>query len=193
MLKYFPNRCNGTFLELGALDGKMVSNSFAFESIGWKGMCIEANPRLFKSLLNNRPACVNVNALISTSNSKVEDYLMNSNPGYNGLSRLRNAKKLANEKISTVDSVKMKTSRLDFVFAKHGITHVDFFSLDVEGAEMEVLQSINFDKVTFGVFLIEGGNTTLIRGLMERNGYVNRGFVPTVPWDFVWVHRCMDN
>jgi hypothetical protein len=36
-----------------------------------------------------------------------------------------------------------------------GRTHVDLFVLDVEGAEMIVLDSIDFNKLTFGAWMIE--------------------------------------
>ena len=36
-----------------------------------------------------------------------------------------------------------------------GQTHVDYFSLDVEGTELEILETIPFEKVTIDVFSIE--------------------------------------
>ena len=35
------------------------------------------------------------------------------------------------------------------------VPHVDFFSLDVEGSELEVLLTINFTKVTIDVMMVE--------------------------------------
>ena len=34
-------------------------------------------------------------------------------------------------------------------------TTVDFWSLDIEGAECDVLQTTDFEKITVGIFLIE--------------------------------------
>ena len=38
---------------------------------------------------------------------------------------------------------------------QHNIVHVDFFSLDVEGAEMEVLRSLDLNKIKVDIFAIE--------------------------------------
>ena len=36
-----------------------------------------------------------------------------------------------------------------------GRTHIDYFSLDVEGAELQILETIPFDKLTIDVLTIE--------------------------------------
>lgn len=41
------------------------------------------------------------------------------------------------------------------IFAEYGIRHIDFFSLDVEGFEAEVLSTINFNRVTIDVLITE--------------------------------------
>lgn len=55
------------------------------------------------------------------------------------------------------------------------ISHVDYFSLDVEGGELDVLKSINFNELDIETFSIEhnGFEETRdrITALMESNGY----------------------
>ena len=52
-------------LELGANDGLHMSNSFFFESqLGWRSLCIEANPDVYRELTANRPGCINMQALV---------------------------------------------------------------------------------------------------------------------------------
>ena len=36
-----------------------------------------------------------------------------------------------------------------------GVTHIDYFSLDIEGPELQVLKTINFDRVSIDVMTIE--------------------------------------
>merc|ERR1712029_1225618 len=50
-------------------------------------------------------------------------------------------------KCDTLDSLLLEYAR--------NVTYFDFFSLDVEGAEMSVLQSVDFDRVGFGVVFVE--------------------------------------
>ena len=55
---FFANKCVGSFVELGATNGKTDSNaSFFEENLGWRGVCIEPNPELFRQLALNRPRC----------------------------------------------------------------------------------------------------------------------------------------
>ena len=54
--------------------------------------------------------------------------------------------------------------------------HIDYFSLDVEGLELDVLQTIPFDKVDISVFTVEynhvkGGIAALTK-FMESKGYI---------------------
>ncbi len=48
-----------------------------------------------------------------------------------------------------------KCITLDALLKKHNVTNVDFFALDVEGYEKEVLEGINFDDVFFHLLVIE--------------------------------------
>ena len=43
------------------------------------------------------------------------------------------------------------TAILDYV----GISHIHFFVLDVEGAELEILRTIDFRRIRFGVLVVE--------------------------------------
>lgn len=62
------------------------------------------------------------------------------------------------------------------ILAEYNIRHIDFFSLDVEGGELMVLQSIDWSKVTVNVILVEldGTNQTKdedVRQLLKHAGY----------------------
>jgi hypothetical protein len=44
---------------------------------------------------------------------------------------------------------------LALIFNHMHIRHINYFSLDVEGAELSVLQSINFDDIKFDIISVE--------------------------------------
>lgn len=69
---------------------------------------------------------------------------------------------------------------LKAILAKFGMTHIDFFSLDVEGAELEVLRTLDFSAVHVNVFVIEldGSNPEKdqeVKRLLTANHYVLDG------------------
>jgi hypothetical protein len=56
---------------------------------------------------------------------------------------------------STTEVIKVNTKRLETICDEHNITHINYLSIDVEGAEFEVIKSINFDKVFIDVIGFE--------------------------------------
>lgn len=72
-----------------------------------------------------------------------------------------------------------------------GRTHVDLFVLDVEGAEHVVLDSIDWDKLSFGALLIEDakhyGRTLDYR--LNMKGYIK---FHQLAIDSLYVHRESD-
>ena len=60
-----PVKCNGTFVEMGALDGQLFSISKFFKDhLKWTSILIEANPINFQKSLKNRPRSRNYNTAI---------------------------------------------------------------------------------------------------------------------------------
>lgn len=137
----------GIYIEMGALDGLTFSNTFIFEyCFGWTGVLIEGNPHNFLRLLENRPCNSNVWAVACPS-SQSHAFM----EGKLGTSKLA-------DKNSTYVPHKMTMvpcRTLASVFNDNDIVHVDFFSLDVEGAELKVLETIDFDKVSIHVLIVE--------------------------------------
>ena len=144
----------GYFIEIGADDGVDKSNTMAFEEAGWTGLCIEPSPERFKALqANRRCECLNL-AISSTEGHEQFLDILGYGKGLSGIVRHydpRHVARIANE---TVDNpltrgrceVTVPTRRLDALLAERGVTHVDFCSIDVEGSELEVLESIDFRR-----------------------------------------------
>ena len=71
---------------------------------------------------------------------------------------------------------------------------VDYLSLDIEGAELQVLRSINFDEIDIKVISIEtnhigmiwDGTDTELKYLLNRNGYE---FYKQVKIDEIYVKK----
>jgi hypothetical protein len=71
-------------------------------------------------------------------------------------------------------------------------TVVDLFSLDIEGAELDVLQTMPFDEIKFKVLMVEtawtpGGNVAeRMKSFLSMQEYV---FYKTVTMDSIFVHE----
>ena len=65
VLKFYNNKKNGYFIEMGASDGIELSNTFMLEKdYNWTGMCIEPIPRRYAELVMNRPNSVCCNEVV---------------------------------------------------------------------------------------------------------------------------------
>lgn len=69
---FFRGKKDGFFIDIGANDGKTFSNTFIFENLGWKGICVEPLPDVYKILKQNRRCdCYNV-AIAENSGESIE-------------------------------------------------------------------------------------------------------------------------
>jgi hypothetical protein len=85
-------------------------------------------------------------------------------------------KRITREK-GNIEIIKVKTTTFDDLMKHYpGRAFIDFMSIDVEGAEMEILKSINFKKYHFGLMTIENneerrGDGAKLKAFMRERGY----------------------
>jgi len=161
MLDYI-NYSDGFFIECGANDGVDQSNTWYFEKyLNWNGILIEPLKKQFIELKKNRSQInhfYNV-ALCAANNINsieiIENDLVSKSPN-----KFDKGKKISNFEAMTLTKI------LDEVSAPNLI---DFFSLDVEGFEDQVIKGINFNKYNFKFFLIETTNDSVVNFLNNNN------------------------
>ena len=156
--EYFKSMRNGIFLEVGAADGVTISNTLFFErKRNWTGVLIEPNRDLYNSLVTVKRKSYSINACLSL-NEKIDVVSFLPAEFLGGLE-----KSLAEEKMMgrikheypLIKRDEVLCIPLYTILKAIDMTHIHFFSLDVEGAEMDILRTIPFDLVTIELFLIE--------------------------------------
>lgn len=138
---------NGVFIEVGALDGNKISNTKLFEEFyGWSGILVEPSPILYSRLCANRP---NSKCFQCALGSFVENgtYAYGDFDGHPMASLVGRTNKPAN--------VRVMLRSLQSLLDECNIRHVNFFSLDTEGYELNILKGIDFNRTTFDYLLIE--------------------------------------
>jgi FkbM family methyltransferase len=137
----------GMFLEMGALDGITFSNTRLFEHcLGWDGLLIEAQPTNAEACRKNRPCAKLYAGGVCAPPQKT----LRMSIGFGTAFDLSLSKGGDSEPF-----VEVPCKPLSEVLVENNITRINFFSLDVEGAELLVLKTIDWSAVQIDVLMVE--------------------------------------
>jgi FkbM family methyltransferase len=178
----FKGYKNGIFFDVGSHDGITINNTLYFEkNNNWTGVNIEPIKEIYNKLVINRPNCNNINIAICNNEGNAEFILVN---GYSEMiSGLKNEydnrhlNRLNNELKQyggTAKNIMVKTKKIETICDEHNIKHINYLSIDVEGAEFEVIKSINFNKIFIDIIGFENNydDTSIpIIKYLEQNNY----------------------
>ena len=173
---FFKNKKKGYFIEIGAYDGIIGSNCYYFEKyLGWSGIAIEPSPFQFEKLKKNRK-CKLINKAISHEIKEVE-FLeviegLTQMSGINDESFKENLDIISNNKISKTKSYNLKTLTFDQIVPKN--FDIDYISIDIEGSEMNLLNSIDFDSYNIKVISVENNfpETQNFKNLFDDKNFI---------------------
>jgi FkbM family methyltransferase len=154
---YFRSMNNGFFVEIGAYNGLDGSNCYFFEKfLNWSGIAIEPSPTQFLALQKNRK-CKCVNKAVAKKSEKIE--FIDVVKGYTQMSGINNSSyqktlKIINKDLRTVLDKKIIEAATFSEIVEYNYL-IDYLSIDVEGGEMDILESIDFDLYKIKVLSIE--------------------------------------
>lgn len=144
----------GHYIDVGA--GHPVHNSVTklFYDAGWSGINIEPLPVLARSLAERRPRDVTVQAAVTTADVDTVDLTVVEL--WDELSTIRpeRAGQLAAEG-RLVSTTAVPAVRLDDVVAKHPVDEIHFLKVDVEGAELDVLETLDLTGTRPWIIVVE--------------------------------------
>ena len=164
IIKY---RQNGIFVEIGGYDGITGSNTYFLEkNLNWDGIIVECNPTLVEKCRKNRSCIICDNALYINDNEIIDFIVPMGNEIVGGKEQLGGIlKEIKKESlIAFKDSYKkykkiqVKTININTLLKNKNIYNIDYLSIDVEGAELSILKSWDFDKYKVHFLTIEHGN-----------------------------------
>ena len=167
---------NGYFVEFGATDGVVLSNTYLLEKeFGWEGLCAEPNPRFYKELQRNRGCKVSTTCIGSKTGEKVEFIFADA---YGGMARDAECDQHGSKREAFRDagdtSVLTTVSLDDFLTANNAPRIIDYISIDTEGSEFSILENFPFDRWDVRLLTIEHNfapQRIKIRNLLESFGY----------------------
>jgi FkbM family methyltransferase len=182
---FFKNKKNGNYIELGALDGVLYSNTKYFDdTLNWSGILIEPHPEKFKLLKKNRPNNFLFNDLVSCHKEPLKfRYFVDSHAAVSGVENTLSKHHFDVFFESNNEWNKQQPQATKMIIPKTfteiikstNLTHFDFLSLDVEGHEYEVLRSWDFsipiDLILIETLGVQPEKDELCRQILIKNGY----------------------
>ena len=156
---------HGFFVEIGMADGQR-SNTYRLEKyFNWNGILIEAHPENFKRLQKSivKRNSILVNKAVS---DKLSDSVLTGSGGTASLFKefCHESKEVHIVQVDTLDSILRENK---------APKKIDYISIDVEGAELDILSAFSFDYETdFFSIEIKNENAAKISEIMKFHNYI---------------------
>lgn len=139
----FGNIKDGFYVDIGANNPYVQSNTYFFYKKGWKGINVDALPGTKRMFDKARPRDINIEAGIDNKENEIR-YFMFKSSFYNTFNELEAERK---KQIIPFKGVKtIKTILLSSLLDQYKVTNIDYLSVDVEGFDLNVLQSNDWNK-----------------------------------------------
>lgn len=168
----------GVFVDVGAY-GEEGSNTWFYEkALGWRGLLIEPNALRLPELASTRASEVLNCAIdedpgtkpflqIAQINSQLSGLVDNYDPRWSAMLDSHHKQYKYDQAV-----VQVACRRLQDVFDERGITAVDYLSVDCEGSEMQVLRSVEWDRMTIRAVTVEDAHSdSAAPAFMAERGY----------------------
>lgn len=169
--RFLEGTTNGYFVDIGAHHPTRFSNTYLFYEKGWTGINVDAMPGSMKAFNELRPKDINLEIPVSGKKEKLIYHIFNE-PALNTFSKEEADKKNGFRHYKIIETIELETIPLAEILDKHlpENQRIDFLSIDVEGLDIEVLQSNNWEKYRPQIILVEALGSSL-EALFENEIY----------------------
>jgi FkbM family methyltransferase len=170
---------NGYFVEFGAMDGLTLSNTWVLEKkFGWSGIIAEPNPIHAEALSKNRECVISLDC-VAPVGGKLIPFLATPDPEFSRMEELSPDDNHESEgRRSNSQRILVPTVSLNELLERSGApADPDFLSIDTEGSELPILESLDFARWRFRTIAVEHNYTGaqgLIDELLVSKGYTRR-------------------
>tara|TARA_B110000037_G_scaffold186981_1_gene217278 strand:+ start:1688 stop:2431 length:744 start_codon:yes stop_codon:yes gene_type:complete len=164
---------DGTYLEVGAFNGVSYSNTKTLEDyFNFSGILIEPQERLFNNIKNYRSTTKNelYNCAVTNKDSPTISFI-----GNNGEAGITDSINTDISKFGWTESYQVPNRRMKDILNNSKFEYIDFMIIDVEGSELLLLESIDFNFPIFCI-IIEAHSTEqeknkIFGELLKKNGF----------------------
>uniref|UniRef100_A0A7S3QPU5 Methyltransferase FkbM domain-containing protein n=1 Tax=Dunaliella tertiolecta TaxID=3047 RepID=A0A7S3QPU5_DUNTE len=186
VLSIFPQP--GFFVDVGAADGQVLSNTAKLDALGWHGIALDPLLKNFEGRKNTRTLHA---AVYGEANIEVDFAVCPHDPNLSGVASHLTCYR--DQVLHDAKVVRLRTRLLADILQEMGApSTIQYLSLDTEGSEFEILRTFPFHRYSFGVISVEHNFQEplrqRIRHHLEANSYT---LVHSPQWDDWYVHSSL--
>jgi FkbM family methyltransferase len=176
--RLLQHKRKGFFVDIGAHHPVRYSNTYSLYLKGWRGINVDAMPGSMTAFKERRPEDINLEVGVSDKEETTPFYIFNE-PALNTFSKEEADKKNGTNGYELVKTVLIPTLPLGILldrYVKEGTT-IDYLNIDIEGLDMQALQSNNWNKYSPSVITVEYGfkgeavNESTVYVFLKGKGY----------------------
>ena len=145
-----------TYLEIGTNEPVLCNNTYRFYRKGCRGVCIEPDPGMFKAIKDKRPRDTVLNVGIGISDQKEAPFYLF--PGVlNSWSTFSAAEANIRKTESGLqyDIIQVPLHTINSIIDTYFQICPNFISIDVEGLDLDILKSLDFNRFRPEVICVE--------------------------------------
>ncbi len=183
IIKLFKKNTNGTYVDIGCFHPIRQNNTYLMHKEGWRGVNIDLNPLTIDLFNVARPKDINICAAVSNKKGFKNLFFDHQLSSLNTISKnhtLFIEKAFGNKNLI---KRKIKTNTIKNLLKKANINKIDFLNIDIEGHELEVLKTLNFNHYDIKVICVEivnydfyskkiKTNKNKIFRILKKNNYI---------------------
>lgn len=169
---------SGFYVDVGANDPSLLSNTRRFYDRGWHGINIEPDPRMYARLAADRPRDTVLNIGVSSTNGMASFYRLDPDTlsTFNQAECERTLREIPGTRLIEVLEVEVATLEAICRSNLRPEQTIDFLSVDVEGTDLAVLKGNDWGNIRPTLVLVE----------IYSEGTEILGFLTSVDYEYLW-------
>ena len=144
-----------SYLDIGTNKPEFYNNTYLFYKRGSRGVCVEADKTLIPQIKKVRPGDKVLNVGVSVGDQKEADFYIFNASGINTFDKNEVEKRSASGLFKIIEVVKVPLININTLISANFTTPPDLLSLDIEGLDLDVLKSLDFQKYQIPVICVE--------------------------------------
>jgi FkbM family methyltransferase len=174
--RMFGDQQRGIYVDVGAHHPRLYSNTYRLYRRGWHGVNIDAAPGSMSLFRTMRPRDINLELGVAATAEERTLFVFDE-PALNTFDAER-ARSLAQPPYTIVAERAVRCAPLSQILREHSIGAIDLLTIDAEGLDFEVLQTLDWDVSRPRVVLTEQFSRDIAALLdTEQHAYLrDRGY-----------------